>query len=138
MCIFFIKYLQLCLEVFSQIGTRTLRISSVIVYINKHIGSQTGVISKKVTCVKKLSLQLIQVRTKTPFFYKGPNFCTKFDPINDFFKRRTSYYFKALEFRNLQAFEFFQLLNKNMFNGTLQIGFFIGISHNFGQKSKFG
>ena len=26
------------------------------------------------------------------------------------------------EFRNLQTFDFFQLLNKNMFNGTLKIG----------------
>ena len=28
----------------------------------------------------------------------------------------------------MQAFDFFQLLNKNMFNGTWNIGFFIDIS----------
>ena len=28
-------------------------------------------------------------------FYKGPNLCTKFDPLNDFFKQRASYHFKA-------------------------------------------
>ena len=26
--------------------------------------------------------------TQTPFFQGVPNFCTKFDPLNDFFKRR--------------------------------------------------
>ena len=36
----------------------------------------------------------------------GKNFCTKFDPINDFVKQRVSYHFTALEFSNLQAFEF--------------------------------
>ena len=35
-----------------------------------------------------------------------PKFCTKFDAINDFFKRRAPDHFKAQEFRNLQAFEF--------------------------------
>jgi len=38
-----------------------------------------------------------------------------------FFERRTSYNFKAQEFINWRAFEFFQLLNKNMFKGTLKI-----------------
>jgi len=28
-------------------------------------------------------------------FLKAPNFCTKFDPLNDFFKRRASYHLKA-------------------------------------------
>ena len=32
---------------------------------------------------------------KTPFFYKRPNFCTKFDPPNDFSVQRYSYHFKA-------------------------------------------
>jgi len=27
--------------------------------------------------------------------YKGQDFCRKFDPLNDFFKRRASYHFKA-------------------------------------------
>ena len=27
-------------------------------------------------------------------FLTGPNFCTKFDPLNDFFKQRASYHFK--------------------------------------------
>ena len=27
----------------------------------------------------------------------GPNFCTKFDALNDFLKRRASYHFKAYE-----------------------------------------
>jgi len=44
---------------------------------------------------------------KTPFFWKAPNLCTKFDPLNNFFKRRALYYFKAWEFRNMQAFEYF-------------------------------
>ena len=29
------------------------------------------------------------------FFRIGPNFCTKFDPLNIFFKRRASYHFKG-------------------------------------------
>ena len=33
--------------------------------------------------------------------------------------------FKAYEFRNLPAFDFFQLLNNNMFNGTLKIPFLL-------------
>jgi len=40
-------------------------------------------------------------------FYDGHNFCTKFDPLHNFFKRRASYHFKAYEFRNLQASDFF-------------------------------
>ena len=40
-------------------------------------------------------------------FSKGADFCTKFVSLNDFFKRRASYHFKAYEFRNLNAFEFF-------------------------------
>jgi len=28
-------------------------------------------------------------------FLEGSGFCTKFDPLNDFFKRRVSYNFKA-------------------------------------------
>ena len=60
-----------------------------------------------------------------PFFWKGPNLCPKFDPLNNFFKRRASYNFKAYEFRNLQAFDFVQLLNTNMFNGTLKIRFLL-------------
>jgi len=28
-------------------------------------------------------------------FYQAPNFCTKFDTLNDFFNRRASYHFKA-------------------------------------------
>jgi len=63
----------------------------------------------------------------TPFFYKGPNFCTKFDPLNDFSIRRSLYHLKAEECKNLQAFEYFQFLNKNMLNGTIKIGFFIDI-----------
>ena len=31
----------------------------------------------------------------TPFFYKEPNFCTKFDPLNYFSVRRSSYRLKA-------------------------------------------
>jgi len=32
-------------------------------------------------------------------FYDGPNFCTKFGPLNYFFKARHSYHFRAREFR---------------------------------------
>jgi len=35
------------------------------------------------------------------------NFCTKFDLLVIFFKRRASHHFKELKFRNLRAFEFF-------------------------------
>ena len=62
------------------------------------------------------------------FLYKGSNFCTQFHRLNNFFKRRSSYHYKAEEFRNMHAFEFFQLLNKNMINGTLKVLFFIDIS----------
>jgi len=31
----------------------------------------------------------------TPFYLGGPNFCTKFKPLNNFFKRRPLYHFKA-------------------------------------------
>ena len=31
----------------------------------------------------------------TPFFSKGPNFGTTFEPLNNFCKRRASYHFKA-------------------------------------------
>ena len=44
-----------------------------------------------------------------------------FGGLNYFFKRRASYGFKALELRNLIAFEFFHLLNKTIFNATLNI-----------------
>ena len=57
-------------------------------------------------------------------FQKGPNFCTKFEPLKDFLVRQASYHFKAQEYKNLQAFDFIQLLNKNMFNGILKICFF--------------
>jgi len=40
-------------------------------------------------------------------FWKRPYFCTKFDPLNDFLKTTSSYDFKADEFRNMRAFEFF-------------------------------
>jgi len=43
----------------------------------------------------------------TPFFKKGPNFCTKFDPLNDFSVGRSSYHLKTHEGKNLQAFDFF-------------------------------
>jgi len=37
-----------------------------------------------------------------------PNFCTKFDPLNDFFKRRALFPFKSYVLRNHSCF--FQLL----------------------------
>jgi len=42
----------------------------------------------------------------TPFFRKGRDFGTKFDPLNDVL---------------YVIFDWFQLLNKNMFNVTLNI-----------------
>ena len=47
--------------------------------------------------------------------------------LNDFSVHRSSYHLKAQECKNLRAFDFFQLLNKKMFNGTLKIRFFINI-----------
>ena len=64
--------------------------------------------------------------SKTPFL-GASGFGSEFSPLNYFFKRRASYHFKAYQFRNLCAFEFFQLLNKNIFKGTLKIGFCIDI-----------
>ena len=37
-------------------------------------------------------------------FFNGQDLRTKFNRLNDFFKRRASYHFKAQEFRNLRAF----------------------------------
>ena len=51
-------------------------------------------------------------------FLKGPNLCTKFDSLNYLFKRRASYYFKAWEFINLQAFEFFNYGQNCILNHT--------------------
>ena len=54
--------------------------------------------------------EVVNVRKKhvliTPFFEQRPNFCTKFDPLNNFSVRRPSYHFKAWECKNLQAFNF--------------------------------
>jgi len=41
-------------------------------------------------CYEKLKIKM----TKAPFFIGG-NFCTKFDALNNFFKRRTTHDFKA-------------------------------------------
>jgi len=37
--------------------------------------------------------EVVRVITVTPFL-EGPNFWIKFDPLNDFFKRRASHHFK--------------------------------------------
>jgi len=58
-------------------------------------------------------------------FLPGHDLCTKFDPVNDFAKRRASYHFQAYEFPTIR---FFRLLRKNMINGTFKIGFFIDIT----------
>ena len=39
----------------------------------------------------------------------------KFFPLNKFFKRRASYHLKAHEFRNLQPFEFFLIIDEIKF-----------------------
>ena len=52
----------------------------------------------------------LDAKRKDAVFYQGPNFCTKFDPLNDFFKRRTSYHFKAKEFtKNLKICTFIDI-----------------------------
>ena len=56
----------------------------------------------------------------TPFFRMLQLLCTKFDPLNDFSKRRASQHLKAQEFQNLQAFEFFKLLTKFSFKLKLE------------------
>ena len=43
------------------------------------------------------------------------------------FVRQASHHFKAQEVKDLRPFDFFQLVHKNMFNGTLAI-IFIDIS----------
>ena len=50
------------------------------------------------------------------------------------FVRRSSYHLKAWECTNMQAYDFFQLLNKNIFNCTFKIGFFIVISWRFSKN----
>jgi len=58
---------------------------------------------------------------------KVKNICAKMTfvqnlaSLNYYFKRRAAYHFKAYEYRNWRAFEFFQSLNKNMFKGILFI-----------------
>ena len=51
------------------------------------------------------------LKVQTPFFFKqeflAEEFCTKFDPLNYFSVRRSSYHLKAWEFKNLRAFDFF-------------------------------
>ena len=61
-------------------------------------------------------------------FYWTPDFCTKFEPREEFSVRRSSYHFKAQKFRNLRAFDFFQLSNKKYDNWDIQNSFFIYIS----------
>ena len=53
----------------------------------------------------------------TPFFICRSKLLYKILPQNIFFKWRASYHFKA--FRNMQAFEFFKLLNKLSFKSNL-------------------
>ena len=48
------------------------------------------------------------------------NFCTTFDSLHIFFKRRASYRFKGYEFRNLQAFEFFLIVDEISFKSNLE------------------
>jgi len=57
---------------------------------------------------QKLFLFSLENRNANEFFRDF--FFTKIHPLNIFFRRRASYYF-----RNLQAFEFFQLLSKLSF-----------------------
>ena len=52
-------------------------------------------------------LGILNISIMTPFFNKSQDFCTKFELLNDFFKRRTSNHFQAEEFRNMRAFELF-------------------------------
>jgi len=51
-------------------------------------------------------------------FLVGP---TKFGPRNYLFKGQASYHFIAWEFRNLRAFDFFQLLPKLSFKSNLEL-----------------
>jgi len=46
-------------------------------------------------------------------------------PPNYFFERRALYYFNGYELKNLIAFNFFQLLKKNILTGTLKIRFIL-------------
>ena len=88
------------------IGTKekTKYADHTIGYIQKNQSDRLN--RKKVQYFPSNRRFLKKLRTKSflwVFFYKiedavfskGPNFCTKFDPLNDFFKRRASYHFKA-------------------------------------------
>ena len=51
-------------------------------------------------------------------FFSRVHSSVQFEPLNNLFKRQSSYYFKAYEFRNLHAFEFFKLLIKLSFKAN--------------------
>ena len=62
-----------------------------------------------------LGSAVVKIKNNIDAVFMGPmGFCTKFSHINDFCARRASYRFKAYELRNWRAFEFFQLLKKNI------------------------
>ena len=75
---------------------------------------------------KNIKAEKLKIKLKSiDAVFSGQQFYIKFYPLNDFFVRRASYHLKASECKNVRAFEFFQLLNKNMFNGTLKNRFLI-------------
>ena len=73
----------------------------------KHSWSKYRVLSNIVNISKFfifLSTSSVFGQSKWPwrrFLEEGPHFCWKFDRLNNFFKQRTSYHFKAAEFINL-------------------------------------
>ena len=65
------------------------------------------VIYRSLAFIRKLIKEIEHVAPPDDaVFWKDPKFYTKFDHLNYFSGRRSSYYFKPEEFRNLQAFEF--------------------------------
>jgi len=88
-----------------------------------NMGILVAMRSSQVLCLLVLGrghncLQSMHLLLWRRFLSEGPNFCTKFDSLSNFSKRRASYHFKAWEFINLQAFAFFNYWRNRPLNQT--------------------
>ena len=45
-------------------------------------------------------------------FFKGPNFCTKFYPLNDFLNGELHIILKSINVKNLRAFDFCSIIEQ--------------------------
>jgi len=66
-----------------------------LIRVNAMVALQESHTLNPSTNSKKQIPQIQSQLTKTPFFRIGPNFCTKFDPLIDFYLRQYSNHFKA-------------------------------------------